>query len=133
MLLDLTILNGDMPLKFDKYVNNYTINVASDVTSLEIEYKIEDDDEIKIINNENFDYGINYVFIELTKLNEKNIYTLEVYRDKEISVIKYEDVAIVQEGENEVSNYAYKTCFVYGLIIVIFFLLIFRPKRSKKG
>ena len=133
MLLDLTILNGDMPLKFDKYVYNYTINVASDVTSLEIDYKIEHDDEIKIINNENFDYGINYVFIELTKLDEKSIYTLEVYRDKEINVIKHEDVAIMQEGENGVSSYVYKTCFVCGLIIVIFFLLIFRSKRSKKG
>ena len=36
VLLDLKILNGDMFLKFDKYVNNYTVNVASDVDTLEI-------------------------------------------------------------------------------------------------
>ena len=28
-----------MPLKFDKYVNNYTVEIAEDVTKLEIDYK----------------------------------------------------------------------------------------------
>ena len=29
-----------MPLKFDKYVNNYTVEIKEDVTKLEIEYLI---------------------------------------------------------------------------------------------
>ena len=80
VLLDLKILNGDMPLKFDKYVNSYTVLVESNVEFLEIEYKIRDTDEIKIINNENLNYGLNYIFLEITSDNEKNVYTLEVYR-----------------------------------------------------
>lgn len=131
VLLNLTILNGEMPLKFDKYVNTYTVSVDSSVTSLEIEYKITDENEIKIINNENFEYGVNYVFIEITNLEEKNIYTLEVYRNKEISAMKDENVAITLDSEKMPSNYAYKTCFVCGLIIVIFFFIIFHPKSSK--
>lgn len=131
VLLDLKVLNGDMHLNFDKYVNSYTVNVACDVTSLEIEYKIDDDNEIKIINNENFEYGINYVFIELTAFDEKNIYTLEVYRDKEINVLKYENVATIQDSGKAPSNYAYKTCFVCAIIIIILFIIIFIPKRPK--
>ena len=65
MLLDLKILNGDMPLKFDKYVNNYTVEIKEDVTNLEIEYKCNNDDSVNKTNNDNLDFGINYVFIEV--------------------------------------------------------------------
>ena len=91
VLLDLKILNGDMFLKFDKYVNNYTVNVASDVDTLEIEYKIRDTDEIKIVNNEILNYGLNYVFLEVTSEEEKNVYTLEVYKEKIENVMKYDN------------------------------------------
>ena len=52
MLLDLKILNGDMPLKFDKYVNNYTVEIKEDVTKLEIEYICNNDDLVTIKNND---------------------------------------------------------------------------------
>ena len=57
MLLDLKILNGDMPLKFDKYVNNYTVEIAEDVTKLEIDYKCNEGDLVNILN-----IGINMYF-----------------------------------------------------------------------
>ncbi len=72
-----------MFLKFDKYVNNYTVNVASDVDTLEIEYKIRDTDEIKIVNNEILNYGLNYVFLEVTSEEEKMFIPLEVYKEKD--------------------------------------------------
>ena len=58
MLLDLKILNGDMPLKFDKYVNNYTVEIAEDVTKLEIDYECNEGDLVNILNNDNLDYGV---------------------------------------------------------------------------
>lgn len=60
-----------MPLKFDKYVNNYTVEIAEDVTKLEIDYKCNEGDLVNILNNDNLDYGLNYVFIEVTSNNKK--------------------------------------------------------------
>ena len=41
-----------MPLKFDKYVNNYTVEIKEDVTKLEIEYTCNNDDLVTIKNND---------------------------------------------------------------------------------
>lgn len=131
MLLDLKILNGEMALKFDKYVNNYTINIASDVDFLEIEYKIRDNDEIKIVNNENLNYGLNYVFLEITTDEEKNVYTLEVYKEKIENVMKYEDIALTK-NDKEINEYTpYIISFVCFVIILFFFVVIFHKKKSK--
>ena len=46
-----------MPLKFDKYVNNYTVEIAEDVTKLEIDYKCNEGDLVNILN-----IGINMYF-----------------------------------------------------------------------
>lgn len=131
VLLDLKILNGDMFLKFDKYVNNYTVNVASYVDTLEIEYKIRDTDEIKIVNNENLNYGVNYVFLEVTCEEEKNVYTLEVYKEKIENVMKYEDV-LAAKNDNEVNeNMPYAITFCCLMVILFFFVVIFHKKKSK--
>ena len=71
-----------MPLKFDKYVNNYTVEIKEDVTKLEIEYICNNDDSVNITNNDNLDFGINYVFIEVINNEEKNVYVLEVYKKR---------------------------------------------------
>ena len=113
VLLDLKILNGNMFLKFDKYVNNYTVNVASDVDTLEIEYKIRDTDEIKIVNNEILNYGLNYVFLEVTSEEEKNVYistesssgatySCETTEDLNIALKTY--ISNYVEVENDNSN-----------------------------
>ena len=131
MLLDLKILNGELTLKFDKYVNNYTINIASDVDFLEIEYKIRDNDEIKIVNNENLNYGLNYVFLEITTDEEKNVYTLEVYKEKIENVMKYEDI-VLTKNDKEINEYTpYIISFVCFVIILFFFVVIFHKKKSK--
>ena len=130
VLLDLNILNGKMSLKFDKYVNIYTVEVASDVDSLEIEYRIEDTDEIKIINNENFNYGLNYVFLEVSNQDNKNMYTIEVYKEKIETVMKYETPTIENEKTMQKSTpyIIFTICF---LIILFFFVVIFHHKKSK--
>lgn len=131
VLLDLRILNGDMFLKFDKYVNNYTVNVASDVDALEIEYKIRDTDEIKIVNNEILNYGLNYVFLEVTCEEEKNVYTLEVYKEKIENVMKYEDVLVAKSDKETNENMPYIISFVCLTVILFFFVVIFHRKKSK--
>lgn len=131
VLLDLKILNGDMPLKFDKYVNSYTVLVESNVEFLEIEYKIRDTDEIKIINNENLNYGLNYIFLEITSDNEKNVYTLEVYREKVESVMKYQEVTLGSGDKVMNENTPYIISFVCLLVILLFFIVIFVRKKSK--
>ena len=131
VLLDLKILNGDMPLKFDKYVNSYTVLVESNVEFLEIEYKIRDTDEIKIINNENLNYGLNYIFLEITSDNKKNVYTLEVYREKVESVMKYQEVTLGSGDKVMNENIPYIISFVCFLVILFFFIIIFVRKKSK--
>lgn len=131
VLLDLKILNGDMPLKFDKYVNSYTVLVESNVEFLEIEYKIRDTDEIKIINNENLNYGLNYIFLEITSDNEKNVYTLEVYREKVESVMKYQEMTLGSGDKVMNENTPYIISFVCFLVILLFFIVIFVRKKSK--
>lgn len=131
VLLDLKILNGDMPLKFDKYVNSYTVLVESNVEFLEVEYKIRDTDEIKIINNENLNYGLNYIFLEITSDNKKNVYTLEVYREKVESVMKYQEVTLGSGDKVMNENIPYIISFVCFLIILFFFIIIFVRKKSK--
>ena len=131
VLLDLKILNGDMPLKFDKYVNSYTVLVESNVEFLEIEYKIRDTDEIKIINNENLNYGLNYIFLEITSDNEKNVYTLEVYREKVESVMKYQEVTLGSGDKVMNENTPYIISFVCFFFFFLFFIVIFVRKKSK--
>ena len=113
VLLDLKILNGNMFLKFDKYVNNYTVNVASDVDTLEIEYKIRD------------------VFLEVTSEEEKNVYTLEVYKEKIENVMKYEDVLVAKSDKEANENMPYIISFVCLVVILFFFVVIFHRKKSK--
>ena len=132
VLLDLKILNGDLSLTFDKYVNNYTVSVASDVDKLEIDYKIRDTDEIKIVNNENLEYGLNYIFIEVTNEEEKNMYTLEVYREKVENVMSYENVSVPKTEEKMPLHVPYLIgggCFV---VILFFFMVIFGHRKSKR-
>lgn len=126
MLLDLEILNGDMSLEFDKYVNNYTVNVDSNVTKLEIEYKCLDNNTVSILNN-NLEYGINYVYIDVLSESGSNLYTLEVYKDKEEYVFLENEV----EVEKEMPKYSPYIIGITSLfIIVLTFILLFKKKKS---
>ena len=119
MLLDLKILNGDMPLKFDKYVNNYTVEIKEDVTKLEIEYICNNDDLVTIKNNDNLDFGINHIFIEVVNNEEKNVYVLEIYKKRDENV--FNEIKIESEIKNEekIPNYV-----PIGLIVVRFFIIL---------
>lgn len=133
VLLDLEILNGVMSLKFDKYVNTYTVEVDNNVEKLQFNYKVEDEFQVDVINNENINEGLNYVYIIVTNKNEQNTYTLEVYKEvtkKVISTSNLETKLEVEQQVNKNTPYIIGTiCFV---VILIFFLIIFHPRKSLK-
>ena len=132
MLLDLKILNGDMPLKFDKYVNNYTVEIKEDVTNLEIEYKCNNDDSVNITNNDNLDFGINYVFIEVINNEEKNVYVLEVYKKRTENVFNKIKIEPEIKNEEKMPDYIPIGLIVGGFLIILFtFWLLFHKKKSR--
>lgn len=130
MLLDLKILNGDMPLKFDKYVNNYTVEIKEDVTKLEIEYICNNDDLVTIKNNDNLDFGINHIFIEVVNNEEKNVYVLEIYKKRDENV--FNEIKIESEIKNEekIPNYVPIGLIVGGFFIILLtFWILFHKKK----
>lgn len=133
MLLDLEILNGVMSLKFDKYVNTYTVEVDNNVEKLQFNYKVEDNSQVDVINNENINDGLNYVYIIVTNEQEQNTYTLEVYKEvtKEvISTSNFETKLEVEQQVNKNTPYIIGTiCFV---VILFIFLIIFHPRKCFK-
>ena len=133
VLLDLEILNGVMSLKFDKYVNTYTVEVDNSVEKLQFNYNVEDEFQVDVINNENINEGLNYVYIIVTNKNEQNTYTLEVYKEvtkKVISTSNLETKLEVEQQVNKNTPHIIGTiCFV---VILIFFLIIFHPRKCFK-
>ncbi len=108
-----------MPLKFDKYVNNYTVEIKEDVTNLEIEYKCNNDDSVNITNNDNLDFGINYVFIEVVNNEEKNVYVLEIYKKRDENVFNEIKIESEIKSEEKIPNYV-----PIGLIVGSFFIIL---------
>lgn len=132
MLLDLEVLNGNMSLKFDKYVNTYTIEIESNVNFLDIKYKIDEKDTIKILNNENLIGGLNYVFIEVTHENEKNMYTLEVYKNETKNVFHEVEITPSDDTPEKMPEYV-PVVIISVVVLVILFThrLLFHKKKVK--
>lgn len=124
MLTDLQVLNGDMPLKFDKYVNTYSVNVTSDVVELDLVYEVSDG-EVRVIENENLKEGLNYVYLEVTNEDSKTWYTLKVYKEKTEVVFKE---VVEEEGKREITNKeTYTIIGVCMFLIILCFMIIYRP------
>ncbi len=133
MLLDLEILNGVMSLKFDKYVNTYTVEVDNNIEKLQFNYKVEDNSQVDVINNENINDGLNYVYIIVTNEQEQNTYTLEVYKEVTKEVISTSNLETKLEAEQQVNkNTPYIIGSICFVIILIFFLIIFHPRKCFK-
>lgn len=134
MLLDLDVINGSMSLKFDKYVNEYTVFVDEDIEKLELNYKVNDGYRVDVVNNESIGDGVNFVYVVVTKDNEQNTYTLEVYKNKSKEVIlvndTYTEVEVSKDVSKSVTYIIIISCIV---IILFFFLIIFHPFKNKKS
>lgn len=133
MLLDLEVLNGNMFLKFDKYVNTYTIEIEDGVNFLDIKYKIDEKDTIKILNNENLIGGLNYVFIEVTHENEKNMYTLEVYKNETKNVFHEVEITPSDDTPEKMPEYVPVVIISVVVLVILFtYWLLFHKKKVKR-
>lgn len=132
MLKDLIVLNGDMPLKFNEYTYEYTINVAEDVEELKLEYKLEDECFAKLSNNK-LTYGENILSLDVYNIDNKITYTLYVYRENVNEANKIHDyMASIEINNKEEVNINNIQLLSIGIFIVLlfFFCLIFRKKKN---
>ncbi len=131
MLEDLRILNGTMTPEFDIYNNIYSVDVDEKVTSLVIEYDIEDGYTVNIIDNNDFTAGNNTVYLQIIKDKVIDTYTLLVYKENAKEVINYELYKEPLEVEEKLPEYVLPTIIGSCIfIIIIFFIIIFKKKAE---
>ena len=96
MLKRLTILNGELSVKFDPLNTRYTVHTDSSVEKLEIEYEIEENDQISIFNNQIND-DQNEIVITVYNDEESMSYYLEVYSTK--TTLKEDNIKYLESLE----------------------------------
>ncbi len=132
MLEDLEIVNGILSPEFDIYNNIYSVDIASDVTSLVINYDVPDGYSVNIIDNADLTAGENEVYIQVIKDEEINTYTLLVYKENLEEVINYEEFLEPVEIEKEIKPYT--PYLIAGccllLILITFYVLFLRHKKK---
>lgn len=122
-LKELTIASYD--IDFDKFVNEYTIKVDSDVKFLDIKAVAEDSRaRVEITGNENFKTGNNIVTITVTAENgDVNVYELTV--NKKAS--KKSAVTLTDDS----SNTAEKVVIIVLIVLVVLGLLYLIFKKDE--
>lgn len=131
VLLNLEVLNGIMTLDYDPLIDTYTVDVASDVDSLVLNYELSADSTIKVINNEDLVEGENIIYLEVSSQKNMNTYTLLVNKENTQSVFSYENIDSLDVYHEKQPN----SVLIGGgtfLIIIICFIVIFRPRRKHK-
>lgn len=122
-LKELTITSYD--IDFDKFVNEYTIKVDSDVKFLDIKAVAEDSRaRVEITGNENFETGNNIVTITVTAENgDINVYELTVNK-------KASKKSAVTLTDNS-SNTAEKVVIIVLIVLVVLGLLYLIFKKDE--
>ena len=133
MLNELRILNGNLELKFNKYIYEYTVIVDDNVNSLEFDYNLEENSYINI--RENFlNKDENMVYVDVYNSDDLATYTFLVYKNNTELVNGIDDFVhnLTISNNEEVSLYKVQilTTSIF-LIIVIIFSIIFRKKQKK--
>ena len=108
-------------IDFDMDTFEYSIKVGSDVTSLDLEVLLNDNNSIYYVEgNENFEVGENLVHITVKAENgSTRTYTIKVEKEKE--VVKEEKNELDEEIEED--NSASKTVIIILIILVIIGLI----------
>lgn len=128
----LNVLNGKLSPKFDKFNDIYTVSIDSDINSLDLDYEINDNEQISIYGNMDFEEGENRVIIAVTNPEETNYITLIVNKKKSESVIsELSDKILLEIENNNLPSYA---PYLIGtscvsLILLIFCIFYARKKR----
>ena len=132
MLLNLEVLNGVMTIDFDPLIDTYTVDVASDVDSLVLNYELSTDSNIKIINNEDLVEGENIIYLEVSSQKDMNTYTLLVNKESTQSVFNYENMTDSLDVYHEKQPNSVLIGGGTFLIIILCFIIIFRPRHKHK-
>ena len=120
---ELTINNGEIAPKFDKYNNYYSVTVNKETKQLDFSYLYDEDSEYEVRINNNNDLVQNkfvYLTISNKETKERNTYVFKVYLEndeKEKEVFKAENDTTDINISKKKKNYA-------PLIITICLILI---------
>lgn len=134
MLKDLKILNGELSVKFDPLNTRYTVNMTNSDTKLELEYKIDEDDEISIFGN-SLDGQDDLVVISVYNDDEIMSYYLEInfLESKNVNLEQDYFASLELNSKQEVPKYVAPliagVCF---LIILFFFAILFKKRKCTK-
>lgn len=134
MLKDLKILNGELSLKFDPLNTRYTVNMTTEDTKLELEYEIDEDDEISIFGN-SLDGQDDLVVISVYNDEDMMSYYLEINPLESENVNMEQDyfASLEVDSNKEIPGYVAPliagVCF---LIILFFFAILFKKRKIIK-
>ena len=134
MLKDLKILNGELSVKFDPLNTRYTVNMTNSDTKLELEYEIDEDDEISIFGN-SLDGQDDLVVISVYNDDELMSYYLEInpLESKNVNLEQDYFASLELNSKQEVPKYVAPViagvCF---LIILFFFAILFKKRKCTK-
>ena len=130
MLNDLKIINGVLSPEFDIYNNIYSVNIDENVDKLVIEYDVDSDYIVNIIDNESLVSGNNEVYLQVIKDNEINTYTLLVYKEETDTVVNYDYLLEPLEVKEELPSYVAPLIIgCCSFVILLVFILLFKKKK----
>ena len=130
MLNDLKIINGVLSPEFDIYNNIYSVNIDENVDKLVIEYDVDNDYIVNIIDNESLVPGNNEVYLQVIKDNEINTYTLLVYKEETDTVVNYDYLLEPLEVKEELPSYVAPLIIgCCSFVILLVFILLFKKKK----
>lgn len=129
----LTIKNGELSIPFDPLNNEYTVILDGDIDVLELEYKVEKNITVSVMDNEDLQ---NNSVVTIALSEEKNTieYHLQILKEEEQEVenvfLEQKTVSMEINIMNEYKNYIIPSvCF---LLILIVFKILFHKKRKHK-
>ena len=134
MLKKLTILNGELSIKFNSLNTRYTVNMTTNEEELKLEYEIDEKDNISIYNN-HLENDKTEVVITVYNDEESMSYYLEVYKMQEKLVEKEEDYFASLEVKTDTYNKEYVAPLIAGicfLIILFLFTVLFKKRKNAK-
>ena len=130
----LSIKNGNISPKYDKYNNYYSVTISNEITNLEFELGYDDTIyDIEILNNENLKQNkLVYLTIFNKNTDERNTYIFKTYiedindsvvniNDNEISSLEIEDS---KEKPKQIAPIVGGICFV--LIFFVYYVLFLK-------
>lgn len=132
MLKKLTILNGELSVKFDSLNTRYTIHTDSEIEKLEIEYEIDENDQISIFNNQ-ISNEQSEIVITVYNDEESMSYYLEVYNTQTTlkeDNMKYLESLELNKDETMPEYIAPTIAGVCFLLILFFFIILFKKKKK---